>query len=752
MRTMEVQRENEVHETENPLLNPLPEAPDRPQVPSPSRRGSPVSPVSPPSSIHRWFSFKSDFEPLNLHLSSPGERAPFSAIEPQKSIVSPIEQQPLKALSNPPSTWETFLYGWWTVEILAFVVSFTSLIAIIAILRRYNGHAQPDWPHNITLNSVLSWFTTLFKVSLLVPVAACFGQASWAHYRSGSRPLTDLAIYDSASRGPMGSMQLLWYFKAKCVPLVHQCYLKMTLIFPRYVASIGAIATILALGVDPIMQQTLSIKVEVVNSTNSATIGRAQSFVQWDLQDYSVYYLDLSPGVNSDPDPPPNSQVLLPPADMVAAMFDGMFSGAPDPNVGSFSPSFSCPTGNCTFLPFKTLAVCSECKNITNALSEKCHSFMAGSLQAPPEILTFCEFSLPNGLKMNKTFGSSTVATTGSLESVGPLPYSQSILNFTGIWSGAPLLTEPEVPPHYQYDLNVVGKANAAALTKDVAATQCFLYWCVNTMQAVVINGQVSEKNLDSWHNKTTLRSDYSGSDFFTYVSHNATWTLKPPSLDPNDSSFDFVVTRYATQALTDSLAAHLTISTGKRFDPDDDYSCATSPSNQEFEKPRLLLTTNITAMFENLAASMSQNLRSASIDSQRLSPASLAVLGVGPANGTATSREILVSVRWRWLAFPVALLLIALIFFFLTLLSTSRHQLEVWKLSPFPLIFNRVVDSQLPPQSEMSPVVQSIKILDMERKASRISARLEEWDVGPRLTSSNGHLRHMPFHEGPGS
>lgn len=216
---MEVQTDNE----ENSSSNTLPEGP---QLPSPSRAGSPVGPVSPissPSGIHRLFSFKSGFEPLKLRLSLdlPGERAPFSAIETEKSIASP------KALSNPPpnsSTWETFFHGWWTVELLAFVVSFASLMAIIVILRRYNGHPQPDWPHNITLNSVLSWFSTLFKASLLVPVAACFGQASWAHYHSGPRPLTDLAIYDSASRGPIGSLQLLWYFKAKCVPLVRWWY------------------------------------------------------------------------------------------------------------------------------------------------------------------------------------------------------------------------------------------------------------------------------------------------------------------------------------------------------------------------------------------------------------------------------------------------------------------------------------------------------------------------------------------------
>lgn len=178
--------------------------------------------------------------------------------------------------------------------------------------------------------------------------------------------------------------------------------------------------------------------------------------------------------------------------------------------------------------------------------------------------------------------------------------------------------------------------------------------------------------------------------------SENETLNLKPPLLNPNDNPFDFVVAGYASQALTDWLAAHLTISTGVRFDVDDDINCEFDPSRHEFEKERLRLKTNITAMFENLAASMTRNLRSTSIDSQSLSSASLHVLGVGPANGTATSRKILVSVSWPWLAFPVALLLMALVFFFLTLLSTSRHQLEVWKLSPFPLIFNRVVDSQL--------------------------------------------------------
>ena len=122
---------------------------------------------------------------------------------------------------SPRSTaWNLFLGGRWAVELVAFVASLASLIAIALVLNHYDGQARPDWPYNITLNSVLSWFTTLFKANLLVPIAACFGQATWIHYHSHSRPLTDVAIYDAASRGPLGALQLLWHLKAKYVPLL----------------------------------------------------------------------------------------------------------------------------------------------------------------------------------------------------------------------------------------------------------------------------------------------------------------------------------------------------------------------------------------------------------------------------------------------------------------------------------------------------------------------------------------------------
>ena len=104
------------------------------------------------------------------------------------------------------------LYGWWTIEVLSYIGSIASLSATIVILKVYDGRTQPAWPHNLTLNSVLSWFTILFKATLLVPIAACLSQASWIYLRRSRGTLLDVVAFDSASRGVIGSLNLLQKF------------------------------------------------------------------------------------------------------------------------------------------------------------------------------------------------------------------------------------------------------------------------------------------------------------------------------------------------------------------------------------------------------------------------------------------------------------------------------------------------------------------------------------------------------------
>ena len=508
------------------------------------------------------------------------------------------------------------------------------------------------------------------------------------------------------------------------------------------------------------MQQALSIGVDVRNATIPATIGRAQSFLQWDIEDYSTEVGVATPGVNEylrDP------RVLLPPTNMVAAMLEGMYSEDLGTNSSISNIKLSCVTGNCTFPPFQTLAVCSKCENVTDTLlSAQCHSLKEGGSRAPIHVVTSCERALPNGLKLNTTFGSSHVATNGTLAPVRFPPSSLSILNFTSIWSEGseasiecPPTSDKKSHAYYCADYNSTVKAYEEALkTKRIAATQCSLYWCVETMQTGVINGQISETKLDTWHNKTALESDIVY-DFLSSVREGDIWTLRPPSLSPNDGTSEFVVARYASQALHDWLDSHLTISTGTTYVSMSVSFAEIDPYHRQYEQQRLMMSTNITTMFDKLVASMNRALRRTSPESQRFlrykekdgtiqNPRN--ITDVGPAIGTAASREIYVVVHWPWLAFPIALWLTALIFFLLTLLSTYRHKLEVWKLSPLPLIFNRVDDSHLPG----APLVQSVKIPDMERKAASLLARLEDCDVGPRLTTLESQHGHTPLAKAP--
>lgn len=104
---------------------------------------------------------------------------------------------------------------WWIWELLGCFGSLLSFFAIVGVLMYYDGRGQPEWPYNITINSVLSWLTTAMKAFLLFSVAACIGQANWLHFRARPHALVDLIAYDSASRGPFGSVQLLWRLRAK---------------------------------------------------------------------------------------------------------------------------------------------------------------------------------------------------------------------------------------------------------------------------------------------------------------------------------------------------------------------------------------------------------------------------------------------------------------------------------------------------------------------------------------------------------
>lgn len=97
-------------------------------------------------------------------------------------------------------------------EIFSLVLATLCLVALVALLYKYNNRENPQWSLDhvgITLNAIVSIISTTFRASLLMPVGQSIAQFGWIWYTQ-PRPLRDICYYHAASRGPLGSISLLF--------------------------------------------------------------------------------------------------------------------------------------------------------------------------------------------------------------------------------------------------------------------------------------------------------------------------------------------------------------------------------------------------------------------------------------------------------------------------------------------------------------------------------------------------------------
>jgi hypothetical protein len=114
----------------------------------------------------------------------------------------------------------------WVAEYCCCVVALASFAAIIITLRVHQNKPLPNWPFSITINALVSLFATILKgalsmvlsegMALILPrlvqilIQTGISQVKWELFRRGARPLHQMDEYDSASRGPWGSLGLLF--------------------------------------------------------------------------------------------------------------------------------------------------------------------------------------------------------------------------------------------------------------------------------------------------------------------------------------------------------------------------------------------------------------------------------------------------------------------------------------------------------------------------------------------------------------
>lgn len=146
-------------------------------------------------------------------------------------------------------------------------------------------------------------------------------------------------------------------------------------------------------------------------------------------------------------------------------------------------PKYNCPSGNCTWDIFQSLAVCSACIDRTDRLLRS--SFL-GSQTMQQELIrssnrtnyNLTEYWIPNVLRLNNEDG---VQSTTLMSAVGT-NYRNESLYFgskdTLIWS-----------------MTFINVTNTEALwpSSPVTAVECGLWYCVNSYRSMIRNGNLTE-------------------------------------------------------------------------------------------------------------------------------------------------------------------------------------------------------------------------------------------------------------------
>jgi hypothetical protein len=161
----------------------------------------------------------------------------------------------------------SYLHNWWLWEIISIFVSLICMACIVVVLLSYHNRPIPSLPAGLTFNALVSLLATLSKAAMLVTVASCISQLKW-HWFSSTRKMRDFELFDQASRGPWGSFGLIARTRSP------------------WLVGLGAFITIMALGVEPFMQQIIFFTVEPMATPTTPTISRAQTY------DASAYLSD----------------------------------------------------------------------------------------------------------------------------------------------------------------------------------------------------------------------------------------------------------------------------------------------------------------------------------------------------------------------------------------------------------------------------------------------------------------------------
>ncbi|KAH9204479.1 hypothetical protein DL95DRAFT_116049, partial [Leptodontidium sp. 2 PMI_412] len=644
-----------------------------------------------------------------------------------------------------------------------------ALIAIVIVLNHYNGKPSPSWPYEITLNTLVSVFSTLLKALMMMAVAECISQLKWIWFKD-PRSLTDLTTFENASRGPWGSVQLLFTLKF------------------HHIAALGAIVTIVTIAVDPFVQQAIRFySCSYVETNSLASIPIAHSYAP--------------------------QQDLLSPLEvaMVGAIYEGLLNLSFN---GSFVAS-KCPTGNCTFpIKYTTFGVCSSCANLAYDIQNEFVDVVYNDSQWNVNTSKFDYFPAPRVLLNSTLPGSDDPQNLNTWDEISMYqpPFNESITmpptmilgptNMLPNFTRFPQSTQYEDKGYFLAGFTSLSYTRSESCTSDwmsggdrrpetdcvvparlpgakekvkgcqtspmdndkcvtledfdsMTASACGLSFCGRTYEGVVHEGVFNEtligesKATEIANSGTPMRNNkppsnetfptymlspcwYNNTEYqnvYEYLGFNMTAALWDNiGMDTDEISAalaegngplnytymsTFVASDPHKKAIFDACVidshylAYVNLAsflqkllngnvTGiymahggsdGRPNPGKYWATTANQYSTEFLNPMYAsgLATQATteALFERLAASMTNHMRTSDVNSSTIT---------GEVNGVQTC----VRVVWSWLALPAALVLSTILLLVATIWKTaSQAGANVWKSSPLAYLFHGLMEGE---------------------------------------------------------
>ncbi|OTA63214.1 hypothetical protein K449DRAFT_433322 [Hypoxylon sp. EC38] len=578
-------------------------------------------------------------------------------------------QESVKAYPKPDQTKPVrrhHVFRFWPWELSSLLVAFGLIAATYSVLSHFNGQQVPEWPFSINLNTLVALISTIMRAAMLVAVAEVISQTKWSWF-SRPRPLSHLQYFDEASRSVSGSLSLLFVAPGSALGVL------------------GALITILSLGIGPFTQQTIkTVPCLRTHNEQKATLPLAH-FMPGNGTFYRV-------GAGS-------YQVQL---DMKGTMVNGIAS--PTSNDSAIIPT--CATGNCTFtshngITHSSIGLCSSCIDTTPFINKTTRSNGADNYTLPNNMWVSAESDM---VYLNVAPGSVDWASsaftpefTSSIDG-GLINVTTLSLTTTACSNNGGNLTCP-IPDGY------------GGLT-GLVATSCSLYPCLKNYHAVIEKGVLSEKIVSTkpapvnWVEAGIPHGGISANMNFTAVQRpclvDGEWYDLPNMPDvpkTGGRSFTDINIDGTNYTVPDECMYKMWFPYANglmnfmNYDLFDGHCTYNSRQGQAIECDQMWwlasLYNNKEASFDTLSAAFGQFVTAVTNKIRTTGTSNYNYNGHEVVEGAVTEMTVCIEFQWKWLIMPTALVAAtAAILIAIITQNLRNHEQPVWKSSLLPLLY----------------------------------------------------------------